>query len=104
MSVITDADLLTGVGLGHHAGSTVRGFFADLVDEAHVVDRTIAERAAEMRAAHEAARFLNSDVGRELNLRGINARIVTGGTVRTGDAIRVHKRVSAGVRTPRPPP
>jgi hypothetical protein len=37
----------------------------------------------------DAMRFVNSGVGRELNLRGINARIVTGGTVRTGDAIRV---------------
>ena len=37
----------------------------------------------------DAMRFVNSSVGRELNLRGINARIVTGGTVRTGDAIRV---------------
>ena len=36
-----------------------------------------------------AQRFVNSSVGRELNLRGINARIVTGGTVRPGDAIRI---------------
>jgi MOSC domain-containing protein YiiM len=36
----------------------------------------------------DALKFVNSDVGRELNLRGINARIVTGGTVRTGDVIR----------------
>jgi MOSC domain-containing protein YiiM len=35
----------------------------------------------------DAMRFVNSAVGRELNLRGINARVVTGGTVRTGDAI-----------------
>jgi MOSC domain-containing protein YiiM len=37
----------------------------------------------------DAMRFVNSPVGRELNLRGINARIVTGGSVRAGDAIRV---------------
>ena len=37
----------------------------------------------------DALRFVNSGVGRELNLRGINARIVAGGTVRTGDAVRV---------------
>jgi MOSC domain-containing protein YiiM len=37
----------------------------------------------------DAMRFVNSGVGRELNLRGINARIVGGGTVRTGDAIRI---------------
>jgi MOSC domain-containing protein YiiM len=36
----------------------------------------------------DALKFVNSDVGRDLNLRGINARIVTAGTVRTGDVIR----------------
>jgi MOSC domain-containing protein YiiM len=35
----------------------------------------------------DAIRFVNTQVGRELNLRGIYARIVTGGTVRTGDPI-----------------
>ena len=36
----------------------------------------------------DAAKLVNSDVGRALNLRGINARVVRGGTVRTGDTIR----------------
>jgi hypothetical protein len=36
----------------------------------------------------DAQRFVNTGVGRELKLRGIYARIVTGGTVRTGDVIR----------------
>lgn len=36
----------------------------------------------------DALRFVNSKVGRELNLRGVNARIVEGGVVRPGDAIR----------------
>jgi len=40
------------------------------------------------RYGEAALRFVNSTVGRELNLRGINARVITGGTVRTGDAIR----------------
>jgi hypothetical protein len=35
----------------------------------------------------DALRFISSPVGRELNLRGINARVLTGGTVRVGDAI-----------------
>ena len=35
----------------------------------------------------DAMRFVNTKVGRELNLRGIYARVVTAGTVRTGDAI-----------------
>ena len=36
----------------------------------------------------DAMKFVNSLVGRELNLRGINARVIAGGTVRTGDTIR----------------
>ncbi len=35
----------------------------------------------------EAHRWVNSPVGRELNLRGINARVVTPGTIRPGDSI-----------------
>jgi hypothetical protein len=34
----------------------------------------------------DALKFVNSEVGRELNLRGINARIVEGGIVRLGDS------------------
>jgi hypothetical protein len=36
----------------------------------------------------DALKFVNSAVGRELNLRGVNAWVVRGGTVRTGDWIR----------------
>ncbi len=39
------------------------------------------------RFGKEAMRFVNSPVGRSLNLRGICARVVVGGTVRTGDTI-----------------
>jgi hypothetical protein len=35
----------------------------------------------------EALKFVNSAVGRELNMRGINTRVVTGGVVRTGDSV-----------------
>jgi hypothetical protein len=35
----------------------------------------------------DAQKFVNSAVGRELNLRGINARVVEGGVVRLGDPI-----------------
>jgi MOSC domain-containing protein YiiM len=34
-----------------------------------------------------AMRFVNSEVGREMNLRGINAKVIVPGTIRTGDAI-----------------
>jgi len=36
----------------------------------------------------EAHRFVNSEVGKELHLRGINARVLTSGTIRQGDQIR----------------
>jgi hypothetical protein len=35
----------------------------------------------------EAMKFVNSPVGRELNLRGINAKVVQGGKIRVGDAV-----------------
>ncbi len=41
------------------------------------------------RFGSEATRWVNSTAGRALNLRGINARVVRPGTVRTGDAIRL---------------
>jgi hypothetical protein len=39
------------------------------------------------RFGKDALRFVNSKAGRELNLRGINARVVVAGTVRTGDTV-----------------
>ena len=36
----------------------------------------------------DALRFVNSPAGRELNLRGINARVVEGGVLRAGDRVR----------------
>lgn len=35
-----------------------------------------------------AVKFVNSPLGRSLHLRGVNARIVTGGTIRAGDVVR----------------
>jgi hypothetical protein len=35
----------------------------------------------------DAAKFVNSIVGRQLNLRGINARVVRAGRIRAGDAV-----------------
>ena len=39
------------------------------------------------RFGQEAMRFVNSAVGRSLRLRGANAKVVTGGVVRVGDAV-----------------
>lgn len=36
----------------------------------------------------DAMKFVNSPVGRDLNLRGINARVVQAGTIRRGDSVR----------------
>jgi MOSC domain-containing protein YiiM len=40
------------------------------------------------RFGKDALRFVNSRVGRELRLRGVNARVVVSGTVCAGDTIR----------------
>lgn len=40
----------------------------------------------------EAMKFVNSPVGRELNLRGINAKVVKAGIVVVGDQIEVERR------------
>jgi hypothetical protein len=40
------------------------------------------------RFGQDAWRFVNSPVGRELNLRGVNAKVVVPGSVRAGDVIR----------------
>src|SRR5229473_7854074 len=36
----------------------------------------------------DSLKFVNSEIGRELRLRGANCRVVVAGAVRTGDAIR----------------
>jgi hypothetical protein len=36
----------------------------------------------------EAVKFVNSPLGRQLRLRGLNARVVQGGTIRSGDRVQ----------------
>lgn len=45
----------------------------------------------------DAMKFVNSPVGRELCLRGINARVVRPGVIREGDRIAVHPPAAHGV-------
>ena len=40
------------------------------------------------RFGSDALRWINSPIGRELRMRGMNTRVIQGGTVRTGDAVR----------------
>jgi predicted nucleic acid-binding protein len=56
-SVVTFAEVRTGVELLHHDDAPVRGFFADLIAEVLPVDVATAERAAKMRAAHRSLRM-----------------------------------------------
>ena len=46
----------------------------------------------------DAMKFVNSPIGRELHLRGINARVVTAGTIRAGDRVRVIRRSASRER------
>jgi len=50
------------------------------------------------RFGRDATKFVNSPAGRELNLRGINARVVQQGVIRTGDIVkkRLHDDESQG--------
>ncbi|REJ68390.1 MAG: MOSC domain-containing protein [Planctomycetota bacterium] len=36
----------------------------------------------------EALKFVNSEIGCQLNLRGVNAKVIRSGTIRQGDAVR----------------
>jgi hypothetical protein len=55
----------------------------EVTDKAHTGCKKFAARFGQ-----EAVRFVNSPAGRELNLRGINTKVIVGGTVRIGDGIR----------------
>ena len=50
----------------------------------------------------DAQKFVNTGAGRELNLRGIYAKIVAAGTVRPGDPIRKRQATATGVGDGRP--
>jgi MOSC domain-containing protein YiiM len=55
----------------------------EVTDEPHTGCKKFNERFG-----LDALKFVNSPAGRELNLRGINTRVVQPGTVRVGDVIR----------------
>ena len=55
----------------------------EITDEPHTGCAKFADRFG-----MDAVRFVNSPVGREHNLRGVNARVVAAGVVRPGDAVR----------------
>ena len=73
---LSEANLPPGTRLA--LGSSV----IEISDKPHRGCRKFAERFGQ-----EALTFVNSPVGRELRLRGVNARIVATGTIHVGDAI-----------------
>jgi hypothetical protein len=56
-SVISYAELMTGVSLGHHSHERVDGFFDALVKDLFPVDRKVAARAAALRGKHVSLRM-----------------------------------------------
>ncbi len=46
------------------------------------------------RFGEDAMRFVNSELGRELCLRGINAKVVQAGKIRVGDVVKIIRRHS----------
>jgi MOSC domain-containing protein YiiM len=69
----------------------IGGAVIEITDQPHLGCKKFAARFG-----REAVRFVNSPVGRELNLRGINARVVVAGVVRVGDAVRVIRNDARG--------
>lgn len=53
-SVISYAEVMTGVSLGHHHAGHVEGFFQSFVKDLLPVDRPVAARAATLRGARKA--------------------------------------------------
>jgi predicted nucleic acid-binding protein len=73
-SVVTYAEVLTGAKLGHHDDGIVRGFFNDLITSLMPVERSVAERAADLRANRKAIKMpealilAGADVEQEVDL------------------------------------
>jgi hypothetical protein len=61
---------------------SIGGAIIEVSAEPHTPCRKFRDRYGQ-----DAMRFVASAVGKELNLRGINALVLTGGTVRVGDAV-----------------
>ena len=89
-SVITYAELLTGAALGHHDEAAVRGFFRELIDEVHSVDRDVAERAAELRSRRRSLRMPDALILATADVRHADVVVTADGHWRsTGISARV---------------
>jgi MOSC domain-containing protein YiiM len=73
---------LSATNLPPHTRLAVGAAFIEITAKPHTGCAKFAARFGQ-----DALRFVNSPVGRELHLRGLNARVVAAGTVRAGDVI-----------------
>ena len=89
ISVITYAEILMGVRLGHHDKSGIEGFHANLVDTIVNVDEEIAEFAAELRGHQKSLQMPDA-------LILATAELYPANNVITGDQ---HWRKVAGINT-----
>lgn len=77
---LSERNLPTGTRL--HIGDAV----IEVTDQPHTGCQKFSARFGA-----DALRFVNSPVGRELRLRGLNARVVVPGTIRRNDTVRVDR-------------
>jgi hypothetical protein len=84
--IYVDLDLSSGnlpPGTRLRMGTAV----VEVADIPHTGCRKFVERFG-----RDAMEFVNSEVGRKLNLRGINAKVVEGGEIKLGDIVTVEWR------------
>jgi MOSC domain-containing protein YiiM len=74
---------LSGASLPPGTRLAIGGAIIEVTPQPHTGCRKFVDRFG-----LDAMKFVNSPVGRELNLRGINAKVVRAGTIRVGDVVR----------------
>ncbi len=77
-SVISYAEVMTGVALGHHPGDRVEGFFETLIRDLLPVDRKIAARAAALRGEHRSLKMPDALIIASADLHADIDAILTG--------------------------
>jgi MOSC domain-containing protein YiiM len=73
---------LSEANLPHGTQLTLGSAVIQVTDQPHTGCAQFVERFG-----RDAMRFVNSPIGRQLRLRGLNAKVVVGGTVSPGDQI-----------------